>query len=135
MIAVRPGPYGEQGPVRLRPGYAIEMFKEVGPRLANLGYFGHMWELYALWTWPSTFLLAIRPGDEAAVGLVTFATICVAGALGCLLGGRPMAWGEDKQPDSDARQRAVLSYISGACRQRLAGCDRASHGLGSICHS
>lgn len=29
------------------PRYAITMFAERGPRLANLGYFGHIWELYA----------------------------------------------------------------------------------------
>src|SRR5204863_6024449 len=27
------------------------VFHNRGVRLANLGYFGHMWELYAMWTW------------------------------------------------------------------------------------
>ena len=25
-------------------------------RLANLGYLGHMWELYTMWTWVPLFL-------------------------------------------------------------------------------
>src|SRR5438067_9519057 len=29
------------------------VFHNRGVRLANLGYFGHMWELYAMWTWRS----------------------------------------------------------------------------------
>jgi MFS family permease len=56
--------------------------------LATGGYLGHMWELYALWTWVPTYLAASARGDvsNTAVDLVAFGAIA-AGALGCVWGG------------------------------------------------
>ena len=56
--------------------------------LATGGYLGHMWELYAMWTWAPTFLAVAAAGSvgSAAIDFVTFGAIA-AGGLGCVWGG------------------------------------------------
>ena len=54
---------GELGPHRAVPapfkwGYILEAVRDRGVRLANFGYLGHMWELYAAWTFLALFLSA-----------------------------------------------------------------------------
>lgn len=58
--------------------------------LANYGYFGHMWELYGMWTWLPAFLTASfaqsAVPDEWSTA-AAFTAIGAAGAVGCIAGG------------------------------------------------
>jgi MFS family permease len=72
---------------------AAGVLRERGARLACLGYFGHMWELYAMWTWLAAFLAASveARGGGAYAGLnasgATFVCVGLAGGLGAYAGG------------------------------------------------
>ncbi len=74
------------------PRYLFRAFADPAVRLANLGYFGHMWELYAMWSWFVIFLTdsLIASGQRASVRMMaslgTFLVIG-AGAIGCYIGG------------------------------------------------
>ena len=114
LLIPNEGPYAAPSPPFSFTA-APRILRDRAVALANLGYLGHMWELYAMWTWMAAFVAAseqARRGPQADVAglaaLVTFAVVG-SGAIGCWLGGKyGDRWGR-------SIVTSVAMAVSGSC--------------------
>ena len=102
-LFVRQGPNRAAAPP-FRWSYAGAILRERPVLLANLGYLGHMWELYAMWSWIAAYagssavafvaiaaggpgsLLAGKLADRVGRTSVTIVSMAISGACAALIG-------------------------------------------------
>ncbi|HMG34419.1 MAG TPA: MFS transporter [Blastocatellia bacterium] len=121
VLAVGDGPY-LKGRAAFDWRMVLRVFDGEKFRYTALGYFGHMWELYAFWSLCSFYLASrFRAGDPSfditkpgpLLPLLSFA-IVAAGALGCVVGGRVSR-------RTGERNVALVSMIASASLCALSG--------------
>jgi MFS family permease len=114
VTRVGDGPHVAASGAAFEPAAALRVFGQRETRLATLGYLGHMWELYAVWTWVAAFAAASAgftgsgtPGSSfgSAVAFVTIAS----GAIGSAAAG---VWADRL---GKARVALWAMVVSAAC--------------------
>ncbi|MGB3717314.1 MAG: MFS transporter [Candidatus Promineifilaceae bacterium] len=110
-FAIKEGPFPFPN-TTFDPKRAGKVFRNRGVRLASFGYFGHMWELFAMYAWFLLFFSKALETQGIAVGstaaIATFMVMAMGGLgswVGGVLGDR---WGR-------TRTTILMLSVSGSC--------------------
>ena len=115
VALVGDGPYVAKS-APFEAGAVLRVLRDRGTRLATLGYLGHMWELYSVWTWIAAFATAaLYPAmrgvaaPASRTGSLFAFTMIASGAIGSAAAGfRADSYGK-------ARVARIAMIVSTAC--------------------
>ncbi len=109
-LAVREGPFA-MPQSRFDPAQIFEIVRNRPLRLANLGYLGHMWELYSMWGWIAVIFAASAGWSRGKYEALAAIAIAI-GAVGCIWAGAASDRLQDQAPSARVAQRARVTIIA-----------------------
>ncbi|HEU5413474.1 MAG TPA: MFS transporter, partial [Candidatus Angelobacter sp.] len=109
-LAVRQGPFAMPKSV-LDFGQVLEIVRNRPLRLANLGYLGHMWELYGFWGWVAVIFATSSGWPRSKYEMASAAAIAI-GAVGCIWAGAASDKLQDEAASARVAQRARVTIIA-----------------------
>ena len=109
-LAVRQGPYAVSRS-QLQLSQIFEIARNRRVRLANLGYLGHMWELYAMWGWIAVIFASANGWSRRQYESAAALAIGI-GAIGCIWAGLASDRLQDRAESARVGQRARVTIIA-----------------------